>query len=49
MKAFTRFLFENSPFEPSWTALICGYAVLGWWDGRMYLTDAGEEYLEGAE
>ncbi len=49
MKALMRFLFENSPWEPSWTALIVGYAILGF-DGQMYLTDAGEEYLaEAAE
>ena len=48
MKAFARFLFENSPWEPSWTALIVGYAVLGL-DGQMYLSLAGEEYLEGIE
>ncbi len=45
MKAFAKFLFENSPWEPSWTALIVGYAVLGF-DGRMYLTADGEAYLE---
>ncbi len=49
MKTFARFLFENLPGEPSWTALICGYAVLAWWDGRMYLTAEGQEYLDHVE
>ncbi len=48
MKSFVRCLFENSPWEPSWTALLVGYAVLGF-DGQMYLTNAGEEYLDETE
>ncbi len=45
MKALLRFLFENSPWEPSWTALIVGYAVLGF-DGQMYLSSEGQDYLD---
>jgi hypothetical protein len=45
MKAITRFLFEHSILEPSWTALLCGFAVIGL-DGRLYITEAGAEYLE---
>ncbi len=44
MKVIMRFLFEISPWPPTWTALSVGYATLGF-DGQMYLTEAGEEYL----
>lgn len=45
MKAFARFLFENSPLTPFWSALACGFAEIGF-DGRVYLTAAGQQYLE---
>lgn len=48
MKALARFLFENSPLTPFWTALACGFAEIGF-DGRVYLTRSGVEYLEGCE
>lgn len=45
MKAFIRFVFENSILDPAWTALVCGYAVVGF-DGQLYLSQAGQDYLE---
>jgi hypothetical protein len=46
MKSLCRLLFECSPWGPFWAAWFAGYAVVGP-DGRVYLTDAGAEYLEG--
>jgi hypothetical protein len=47
MSIIARFLFENSdwlsPFESCWWA---GFCLVGA-DGKIYLTDAGEEYLAG--
>jgi hypothetical protein len=40
-----RFIFENSLLGPFLSALLSGYAAVGWWDGKVYLTKAGEEYL----
>lgn len=48
MKALARFLFEVSPFNEFWSAFFAGFAIVGP-DGRVYLTRAGEEYLEGRE
>lgn len=48
MKALQHFLFEFSPWSPSFTALAVGFAEIGL-DGKMYLTAAGLEYLEGTE
>jgi hypothetical protein len=48
MSILTAFLFEHSPWSPFWSALLSGYAEVGW-DGRVYLTAAGEEYLRGLE
>ncbi len=46
MKDLLRFRFENAPWEPPWwTALIVGYAVLGF-DGQMYLSSEGQDYLD---
>jgi hypothetical protein len=45
MNLLSRFIFENSPWGPFWTALFAGYAELGF-DGRLHLTRAGAEYLE---
>lgn len=42
---FARFIFETSPFDPLTTALFAGFAVMGF-DGVVYLTEAGAEYLE---
>jgi hypothetical protein len=44
----SRFIFENSLLSPFWASLFAGYAEVGW-DGRVYLTAAGEEYLRGLE
>ena len=46
LKHLARFLFENSPWGPFWTAWSVGYVIVGP-DGQVYLTDAGAEYLEG--
>lgn len=45
MKAFARFLFETSPFNEFWSAVLVGFAEIGF-DGRVYLTRSGAEYLE---
>lgn len=45
MKALARLLFELSPLTPFWTALACGFAEIGF-DGRVYLTKRGADYLE---
>jgi hypothetical protein len=34
-----------APFGPVWSALAAGFAVVGPW-GQLYLTDAGQKYLE---
>jgi hypothetical protein len=44
LKILARFIFETSPCGPFLTALAAGYAVAGP-DGQIYLTDAGQEYL----
>lgn len=41
-----RFLFENSPWPPFMSAWLVGYCIV--LDGEVYLTDAGEQYLEHA-
>jgi len=46
MKTLARWLFESSPLTPFWAAWSVGYVVVGA-DGGVYLTKAGEEYLEG--
>jgi hypothetical protein len=48
MTILTAFLFEHSPWSPFLTALLSGYAEVGW-DGVIYITAAGEEYLESLE
>jgi hypothetical protein len=48
MKHLARFLFENSPWGPFWTAWSVGYVIVGA-DGQVYLTDAGAEYLATAQ
>lgn len=48
MKAIARFLFEFSPLTPFWSAIAVGFAEIGF-DGRVYLTRSGQEYLEGCE
>lgn len=40
-----RFIFESCMLGPAWGALLAGFAVIGM-DGQMYLTPAGETYLE---
>jgi hypothetical protein len=42
------FLFENSPFDPFWSALLVGFAAFDW-NGELCRTPAGEEYLAGLE
>jgi hypothetical protein len=46
MNIIARILFETSPWSPTLTALAVGYAVIGW-DGQIYLSAAGQEYLDG--
>jgi hypothetical protein len=46
MKSLARFLFENSPWGPFFTAWSVGYCAMDI-DGRVYLTAAGAEYLDG--
>jgi hypothetical protein len=46
MKNLARFLFENSPYSEFWSAWLVGFCVVGG-DGRIYLSAAGQEYLEG--
>jgi hypothetical protein len=41
---FARLIFENSPFGPLVSALLAGFAEIGF-DGGVYLTGAGEDYL----
>jgi hypothetical protein len=42
-------LFESlAPFGPLASALWSGFAAFGW-DGRLYLTAAGERYLESQD
>ena len=48
MRSLARFLFETSPWSPSFTALAVGFAEIGL-DGKMYLTESGQEYLENLE
>jgi len=48
MNIFARIFFENSPFGPLWSALAAGFAEYGF-DGRVYLTRSGAEYLEAAQ
>jgi hypothetical protein len=48
MNLIARFLFENSPWSPFWSAFAVGFCIVGT-DGIVYLTDAGEEYLETLE
>lgn len=48
MNWVARIMFEASPWSPFWTAWSVGYAVVGN-DGRVYLTEAGEEYLSWKE
>jgi hypothetical protein len=43
MTDILRALYEAEPCLV--TALLAGYLVI-WWDGEVYLTDRGEEYLE---
>jgi hypothetical protein len=43
--ALRRLLFESSPWGPFWSAILVGFAAVGF-DGRVYLTDAGSAYLE---
>jgi hypothetical protein len=45
MTDILRALYEAEPCLV--TALMAGYLVI-WWDGQVYLTDRGEEYLEMA-
>jgi hypothetical protein len=45
MKAFARLIFETSPLTPFWSAIAAGFAMAGP-DGRVYLTNAGQEYLD---
>jgi hypothetical protein len=47
MKILVRFLFENSPFDAFWASWLAGFCVIGM-DGQVYLSDAGQEYLDGA-
>lgn len=44
-QALASFLFETSLFDPAASALLVGFAVLGW-DGQFYLTPSGQQYLE---
>ena len=43
-KAIARFMFESSPFDPFWSAFLVGFCIIGP-DGKVYLTEAGAEYL----
>ena len=45
---FARFIFENSPWGPLFSALAAGFAEYGF-DGQVYLTRSGAEYLEAAQ
>ncbi len=40
------FLFENSPWNPFWSAYFVGFCIVGV-DGCVYLTEAGQQYLDG--
>ena len=44
-KALATFLFESSPFDPFLSAWLVGFCIVGA-DGQVYLTEAGEEYLD---
>lgn len=45
MKSLARFLFENSPLDPFWSAWFAGFCVVGM-DGIVYLTTEGQRYLD---
>ena len=45
MSILTAFLFEHSLLSPFWSALLSGYAEVGW-DGRVYITASGQDYLD---
>lgn len=46
MTLLSSLIFEQTDFlPPLWSALLAGFATVGW-DGRVWLTQAGEEYLE---
>jgi hypothetical protein len=47
MKWLARFLFECSPWDSFWSAWSVGFCIVGS-DGLVYLSDAGQEYLDGA-
>ncbi len=47
MTDFLRVLCGEIPLEPLVEALIAGHLVI-WWDGQIYLTESGAEYVEGA-
>ena len=47
MTDLLRVLCGDIPLEPLLDALIAGHLVI-WWDGQIYLTDLGAEYVEGA-
>lgn len=45
MNTLARVIFETCPFGPAYSALLAGFAAIGF-DGQMYLTKAGAAYLE---
>jgi hypothetical protein len=42
--SMNRFIFENCPLGPLWSAILSGFAAVDWW-GNVYLTKLGEAYL----
>jgi hypothetical protein len=46
MNALSAFLFENSPYNPFLSAWLVGFCEFGF-DGQVYRTLAGDEYLDG--
>jgi hypothetical protein len=48
MNQIAKFLFENSPFDAFVSAWWVGFCVVGF-DGMVYRTEAGQDYLESIE
>jgi hypothetical protein len=46
MNALSAFLFESSPYPPFLSAWLVGFCEVGF-DGQVYRTLAGDEYLDG--
>lgn len=47
MKSLAAFLFEHSPWGEFFSAWSVGFCTVI--DGQVYLTEAGQEYLDGLE